>query len=69
VKTVGVTEARERLAELLDSAQGEAVGIIRHGKPLAVVVGVEGQDLVQVIEQHRRPPGPASVAKPRRQKA
>jgi prevent-host-death family protein len=61
MKTIGVSEARERLAEILDDAQGETVCIVRHGKPLAVVVGVEGQELMQVLEQHNR--APASKAR------
>jgi prevent-host-death family protein len=55
VKTVNVTEARERLAEIFGSAQREPVCIIRHGKPLVVVAGVEGQDLAQVFERHGQP--------------
>jgi prevent-host-death family protein len=64
MKVVGVEDARAQLAELLQQAQAEPVVITKRGKPLAIVRGVEGQDLVQLIEEHNRAPGP----KPRRSK-
>jgi prevent-host-death family protein len=67
VKVVGVEDARAQLAELLQQAQAEPVVITKRGKPLVLVTGLEGQDLVQVIQQHAQPPAPA--AKSRRQRA
>jgi prevent-host-death family protein len=42
-KKLGVTEAREKLSELVDQVlyQGDAYIISRHGKPAAAVVPIE----------------------------
>ena len=39
--TVNVSEAREKLAEVIDAAQAEAVVLERYGRPAAVLVSVE----------------------------
>ena len=42
-KELGITEAREKLSELVESVQyqGDAYVINRHGKPAAAVVPIE----------------------------
>lgn len=52
MKTVGLREAKAQLSAYVARAQRERVLILRHGKPAAVVIGVEGQDLEQVLLAH-----------------
>lgn len=50
--TFGVSEAREKLAEVIDAAQSEAVVLERHGRPAAVVVSVhEYEKLLDALEE------------------
>jgi prevent-host-death family protein len=42
-------EAKANLSALVNEAQREQILITRRGKPAAVVIGVEGQDLEEVI--------------------
>jgi len=46
VKTVAIQDAN--LRDCLDDVRREAVVITRRGKPVALVVGVEGLDLEQI---------------------
>ena len=51
---VPVSEAKARLAELVRAAQDEDVVILRHGRPAAVIVGVDRLDaLVKELEEAR----------------
>lgn len=49
---VTVSEARERLADLLGKVQhgGEDVTITRHGKPVAVMISVEAMEYYERLE-------------------
>jgi prevent-host-death family protein len=38
---MNVSEARERLAEVIDAAQSEAIVLERYGRPAAVLVSME----------------------------
>jgi prevent-host-death family protein len=49
LKAINVTDARAELATLIDDAQKEPVCLMKHGKPVAVLAGVEGADLGSVI--------------------
>lgn len=49
MKIVNIREARAGLSDLVDEAQKEPVCLTRHGKPVAVLTGVEGADLGTVI--------------------
>ena len=51
MKTVTVRDLQSRVKECVDSAQGDRVVITRHGKPAAVLVGVEGNDWETVVLQ------------------
>jgi prevent-host-death family protein len=42
MKTINMREAREKLAELVDQSQEGPIWITRHGKPVAMLLGVEG---------------------------
>jgi prevent-host-death family protein len=48
MKTMSVRELQKRVRECVDVAQGERVVVTRHGRPAAVLIGVEGQDWEEV---------------------
>ena len=73
MKVVAVREAKASLSEYIDKAQRDRVLITRHGKPVALVIGVEGEDLEdlltmanprfwEMIEDRRRKNGSATLA-------
>jgi len=45
---MALREVKTRLSEAVDSSQGSYVLVTRHGRPVAVLVGVEGIDLTEV---------------------
>lgn len=49
MKFIGLKEAKAHLSEFVDAAQHDRVLITRRGKPAALVIGIEGQDVEQVI--------------------
>ena len=50
--TVNVSDAREKLAEVIDTAQSEAVVLERYGRPAAVLVSVQRyEDLLDAFEE------------------
>ena len=49
MKVVAVREAKASLSEYIDKAQDDRVLITRHGKPAALVIGVEGEDLEDLL--------------------
>lgn len=49
MKLIGLKEAKAHLSEFVDAAQRDRVLITRRGQPAALVIGVEGQDLEQII--------------------
>jgi prevent-host-death family protein len=49
VKLIGLKEAKANLSEFVDAAQTDRILITRRGKPAALVIGVEGQDIEQVV--------------------
>ena len=51
MKTITVRDLQKKLKECVDSAQLDRVVITRHGKPAAVLVGVEGEDWEDVVLQ------------------
>jgi prevent-host-death family protein len=51
MKTVGLRDARDALSEYVDASQRDSVVIMRHGKPAAVIVGVEGEEMEEVLVQ------------------
>lgn len=44
MKAVSVRELQKKLRECVEVSQTERVVVTRHGRPAAVLVGVEGQD-------------------------
>lgn len=49
MKVVAVRDAKASLSEYLNAAQHDRVLITRHGKPTALVIGVEGQELEDLL--------------------
>jgi prevent-host-death family protein len=49
MKLIGIREARERLSAMVTRAQRERVVLTRHGKPAALLIGIEGEDLEEVL--------------------
>jgi prevent-host-death family protein len=49
MKLIGLKEAKARLSEFVEHAQRDRILITRRGKPAALVIGVEGEDLEQVL--------------------
>jgi prevent-host-death family protein len=49
MKLIDLKEAKTSLSSFVDQSQRERILITRRGKPAAVVIGVEGQDLEQVL--------------------
>jgi prevent-host-death family protein len=68
VKVVGLRETKQALSEYVDAAQTERILITRHGRPAALLVGVEGLEMAalfdaaggdfwKVVEKRRRGTG------------
>ena len=49
MKTVAVRQLPQRIKSCLDEAQEDRVVITRHGKPAAILIGVEGKDWETVM--------------------
>lgn len=49
MKTVTVRDLQKSVKECVDNAQEDRIVITRHGKPAAVLVGVEGEDWEDVV--------------------
>ena len=49
MKLIGIREARERLSAVVLRAQRERVVLTRHGKPAALLIGIEGEDFEEVL--------------------
>jgi prevent-host-death family protein len=49
MKTVSVRDLQKKIRECVEESQTDRVVITRHGRPTAVLVGVEGQDWESVV--------------------
>jgi len=49
MRFVGVREAQVHLSGLVEEAQKERVILTRHGQPIAILTGVAGRDLEEVL--------------------
>jgi len=54
MKIVGMREVQQCLRNLMVKAQRERVIITRHGRPVAMLVGVDGRGLTDLVEEDRR---------------
>ena len=53
-RAMPLREAKARLSEAIDAAQGTYVLITRHGRPAAVLIGVEDSDAIDVARRFVR---------------
>jgi prevent-host-death family protein len=51
MKAVNARDLQKKIKECVDMFQQDQVVITRHGKPAAVMVGVEGKDWEEVLLQ------------------
>lgn len=51
MKAINIRDLQKQLKAVVDAAQTERVVITRHGKPAAVLVGVEGMDWEAIVLQ------------------
>ncbi len=51
MKTVTARDLQKKVKECMDISQEDQVVITRHGKPAAVLVGVEGRDWEDLVLQ------------------
>ena len=49
MKLIGLKEAKTNLSAFVEESQSERILITRRGRPAALVIGVEGQDLEQLL--------------------
>jgi len=50
-RTMSLRDAKARFSEAIDSSQGSYVLVTRRGRPAAVIVGVEGADVLDVLKR------------------
>lgn len=48
MKSINVRDAKDKLSDCIRTSQGDSVVILRHGRPVAVLLGVEGKDFESV---------------------
>lgn len=49
MKFVGVREAQQQLSGLVEDSQKERVVLTRHGAPVAILAGIEGRDIEEIL--------------------
>jgi len=49
MKLIGVGEAQAGLSSLVEQAQKERIILTRHGKPVAMLLGIKGRDLEDLL--------------------
>ena len=49
MKTMNLTEAKDRFSEVVAISQGEKVLVLKHGKPVALIQGVEGYEIGELF--------------------
>jgi len=49
MKVVALGEAKNSLSAYVDDAQNDRVLVTRHGKPAALIIGVEGEDFEDLM--------------------
>ncbi len=68
MKTISVRELQKCIKDCVDHSQKACVVVTRHGRPSAVLIGVEGKDWEQVVTQTAPELSKYIVAKPGRAK-
>ena len=50
-RTMAIRDVKARLTEAIEAAQKSYVLVTRHGKPVAIIVGVDGMDMIDVVRR------------------
>ena len=51
MKVVALGRAKNELSAYVDEAQSDRVLVTRHGRPAAIIIGVEGEDFEDLIDR------------------
>lgn len=68
MKTISVRELQKCIKECVDHAQKACVVVTRHGRPSAMIIGVEGKDWEHLVTHTAPELAKHIAAKPRRVK-
>jgi prevent-host-death family protein len=49
MKTMSLSEAKDRFSDVVAVSQGERVLVLKHGKPAALIQGVEGYEIGEIL--------------------
>ena len=49
MKIVPLAEAKDQLSAYVETAQQERILVTRHGRPAALIIGVQGEDLEDLL--------------------
>ena len=55
MKTISVRDLQKKIRESVQAAQGDRIVVTRNGKPVALLVGVEGVDWESLVRQTSAP--------------
>lgn len=66
MKTISVRELQKCIKECVDHAQKACVVVTRHGRPSAMIIGVEGKDWEHLVTHTAPELAKHIAAKPRR---
>ena len=66
MKTISVRELQKCIKECVDHSQKACVVVTRHGRPSAMIIGVEGKDWEQLVKHTAPELAKHIAAKPRR---
>lgn len=69
MKTISVRELQKCIKECVDHSQKACVVVTRHGRPSAILIGVEGKDWEHLVTHTAPELSKYISAKPRRAKA
>lgn len=69
MKTISVRELQKCIKECVDHSQKACVVVTRHGRPSAILIGVEGKDWEQLVTHTAPELSKYIAAKPQRAKA
>jgi len=77
MKVVALGKAKDEFSACVDQAQRERILVTRHGKPAAIIIGVEGEDFEDLMtrsdpefwrmieERRKEPTSPAGEVRKR----
>lgn len=60
MKSVGVRQARDSLTSFLELSQKETILILKRGRPYALVTGVQGREVIDIIKEDSEKKRPSS---------